>query len=289
MSGRLLVLDISGSRALLARADGAGGLGEVREVANEAHDAAVYWPAVLAAARELGAGAEAVGVSFGGPVDRAGRVVSVHVPGWAGIDVGAGLAEATGCPVRVENDANCGALGEFHHGGWGELHTLVFMTCSTGIGAGIVSGGQLFRGARGLAGEVGHNTVDPQGALCVCGSIGCLEVQASGTAIARRGGEAGAKAVFDRAAAGDDAARQTLAEVFADFGRGIAAVQHAYDPDLITIGGGVSLAGRALTEPVATEARHWLMRERRDHLRLESAALGLHSQLHGAAALWRND
>ncbi len=281
-----LVLDISGSRTMLALVSAAGELSDVHEVRNVTYNAAEYWPAIQDAAAAMARpGLVGIGVSFGGPVDRDGNVISVHVPGWAGIDVAGGLSARLGLPAKVENDANCGALGEYWYGAWGPVNTLVFMTCSTGIGSGIVSDGRLFKGARGLAGEVGHNTVNPLGRPCVCGSRGCLERQCSGSAMAERSGLPNAKALFDAVADGDHEAEAVLEVVFEDYGRGIAAVQHAYDPDVITIGGGVSLAGHRLTEPVAAQARRWLMAERRDHLRLEAASLGLHSQLHGAATL----
>jgi glucokinase len=289
----VLALDISGSRTLMARLDPSSGFGPVREVPNRHGVADDYWPAVLEAAEETAGGVPlvGVGVSFGGPVDNQGNVVSMHVPGWAGVDVAGGLAQRLGSRVVVENDANCGALGEAFHGAWGRPHTLVFMTCSTGIGAGVVSGGRLFKGGRGLAGEVGHITLDPEGPLCGCSSRGCFELLCSGSAIRRRGSEAagrelaGAKDVFDAAAAGETWAQATLDAVFADFGRGLAMVQHAFDPELIVIGGGVSLAGRALTEPAAAAAQPWLMSARRTHLRLETASLGLYAQLWGAVSL----
>ncbi|MBI2299804.1 MAG: ROK family protein [Armatimonadetes bacterium] len=302
----VLAFDISGSRALLGRVTRTGGLASAREVRNAGDEAAGYWPRILAAAAEVLAEADvaAVGMSFGGPVDYHNKVVSIHVGGWADIDIAGGLAELTGRPVRVENDANCGALGEYYDGAWGRVHTLVFLTCSTGIGGGIVAGDVLFKGSRGRAGEVGHIVVDPDGFSCPCGSRGCLEAHCSGTAIARRatlalaghpdsalarelvdGQVSGAKAVFDCAAAGDRLAGEVLRAVFEDYGRGIGAIQNVFDPDLIVIGGGVSLAGKALTEPLAAAAKPWLMCHKRDHLRVEAASLGLHAQLHGAAWL----
>lgn len=305
--GAVLALDISGSRALLA-AHTQHGLGSVLEVRNTSGEAAGYWPEIRAAAVRLArdGGARAVGVSFGGPVDRNGRVVSIHVGGWSSIDVGAELAGSLGVPVRVENDANCGAIGEARYGAWDEPHTLVFMTCSTGIGGGIVSGGRLLKGARGMAGEVGHIVVRPEGLPCSCGSVGCLEAMCSGSAIGRRATAAlaadpnrptllrqaaadgvipGAKPVFEAAASGDSLARAVLEAVFVDFGRGIAAVHNVFDPDLIVIGGGVSLAGEALTRPVTKAALPWVMEHRRTQLRVEVASLGLTAQLWGAAAL----
>jgi len=306
----VLALDLSNSRSWLGLVDSVDGLLELRTLANTSQRGAVFWREVLRVAEEVAARASeplaGIGVAFGGPVGRDGRARSLHVPGWADIDLVGDLRARFGLPVRIENDANCGALGEFHHGGWGELGTLVFMTCSTGIGGGIVSDGHLLRGSRGMAGEVGHCVVAPDGLPCPCGSRGCLEAQCSGSAIARRAMAAltagrgrpsllankvvagelpGAKPVFEAAAAGDALAREVLAAVFADFGRGLAMVFNIFDPDLIVVGGGVSLAGRDLTAPVAAAAQSYLVPCPDRALRFEPAALGLHSQLWGAAAL----
>lgn len=301
----VLALDISGSRTLLARFE--PGPTQRREVTNPGGRAAGYWPSILRAAMELaavGAPVEAVGISFGGPVGLDGRLLSIHVAGWQELDPAAELRRALGVPAVIENDANCGAVGEFRHGLWDEPASLVFLTCSTGIGGGIVDARGLFKGSRGLAGELGHICVDPRGRPCPCGSCGCLEAMCSGTAIRDRAEEAlqaepgaalaagrvagrlpGAKAVFDAARDGDALAREVLHAVFADFGRGIAAIQHALDPEQIVIGGGVSLAGEALVGPVAAAAAPWLMRDKRELLRLGVASLGLDAQLYGAASL----
>ncbi|NUP98589.1 MAG: ROK family protein, partial [Armatimonadetes bacterium] len=183
---RVLALDISGSRARLAVIDAGGELGRRAEVPNRGGQAQSYWPAVRAAAEDLAHGLAAVGISFGGPVDRAGQILSIHVDGWSGIDPAAELGAQLGVPAVIENDANCGAVGEARFGRWGAVDSLVFLTCSTGIGGGIYSAGHLLRGARGLAGELGHLCVDPNGLSCPCGSRGCLEAMCSGTAIARR-------------------------------------------------------------------------------------------------------
>jgi glucokinase len=264
-------------------------------VPNPAGWAERYWPAILNAAEALLSQAAAapvgVGVSFGGPVDNEGRVLSIHVAGWGGLDPVADLRARLGLPVRIENDANCGALGETRFGRWGTVHTLVFLTCSTGIGGGIVSAGRLFKGSHGVAGELGHICLDPAGPPCPCGRRGCLEALCSGTAMARRAAEAtgrefpGAKEVFAAAAAGDAVCQAVLEAVFADFGRGLAAIHQAFDPDLIVIGGGVSLAGAALTGPLTAAARAAVMAGRGELVRVEAAALGLCSQLYGAAAL----
>ncbi len=305
----ILALDISGSRTLFAVLDHAGQVLARQEVANRGGDAALaYWPAVEAATVAL-AGPwrpRAVGLSFGGPVGLDGRILSLHVGGWGDLDPAGALREALQVPVVIANDANCGAVGEHRYGAWGQPHTLVFLTCSTGIGGGLVADGRLLTGARGLGGELGHICIDPRGASCPCGARGCLEALCSGTAIARRATAAlaatreatslladavvggvvpGAQPVFAAAARGDRLAREVLDAVFEDFGRGLAAIHNALDPSVIVVGGGVSLAGEALTRPVAACARPWVMRHRRDHLRFEAASLGLDSQLYGAAAL----
>ncbi len=302
--GPVLALDISGSRAFLAVVR-EGRVAERVEVANPGREAAGYWPVVRRGAVALARrhGAEAVGVSFGGPVGNDGRIRSIHVGGWSELDPAGELSSELGVPAVIENDANCGAVGEARYGTWGTVHTLVFLTCSTGIGGGILSDGRLLRGTRGLAGELGHLCVRPDGPDCPCGGRGCLEVMCCGTAIARRATEAlaggdsalagtlvdgrvpGAREVFAAAAEGDPLASRVLAEVWADFGRGVAGIHNALDPDLIVIGGGVSLAGPALTVPVAAAARPYLMASRRDHLRLEAASRGLDAQLLGAACL----
>lgn len=301
----VLALDISASRTLLARFE--PGPSTHREVPNVSGQAADYWPNVLQAATELAADGEpvkAIGISFGGPVGLDGRILSIHVAGWQDLDPASELRQALGLPTVIENDANCGAVGEYRHGDWGHPRTLVFLTCSTGIGGGIVDQRGLFKGSRGLAGEVGHICVDPRGRPCPCGSRGCLEAMCCGTAIRDRAEDAlaaepdsalagkrkdgklpGAKEVFNAARDGDALARRVLDEVFADFGRGIANIHNALDPEQIVIGGGVSLAGDALVKPVAAAAVPWLMRDKRTHLRLGVASLGLDAQLYGAASL----
>lgn len=292
----VLALDVSGSRTLMRCVAADGALGAGAEVPNAGRPAPAYWADVLHAALDL-VGAcptppAAAGIAFGGPVDRDGQILSIHVGGWSELDPAGELAARLGVPVRLDNDANCGALGEWTFGRHAGAACLIFMTCSTGIGGGIIESGRMLRGARGLAGELGHITVRPGGRPCGCGSAGCLEAHCSGTAIAARYAEAGgrdagggAKGVFEAAAAGDRLAQRVLDEVFDDFGRGIAAIWDAFDPSVLLVGGGVSLAGAALCEPVMAAARPHIMAHRREHLRFEPASLGLEAQLLGAAAL----
>ena len=124
--------------------------------------------------RELLAGAQpaAIGVSFGGPVDFARGVVrlSHHVTGWENRPLQALLAETFGAPVLVDNDANVAALGEHRFGAGQEIDSLCYITVSTGVGGGWILNGRSWRGQEGMAGEIGHTVVDPQGPRCLCGS-----------------------------------------------------------------------------------------------------------------------
>ena len=149
---------------------------------------------------------DAVGVSFGGPVDTGRGIVlqSHHVEGWEGLPLAAELGATFHCPVYLENDANAVALGEYRYGAGRGARTVVYITVSTGIGGGIVLEGELWRGSHGVAGEVGHMVVRPGGPLCTCGNRGCLESLASGPSIARRAREAIAAGGGSRTAPTDD-------------------------------------------------------------------------------------
>src|SRR5439155_2599869 len=112
------------------------------------------------------------------------------------------VREVVGSPAHLENDANLAGLGEYHHGAGRGTGTMVYITWSTGVGAGLILDGRLFSGAHGAAGEVGHMILDPRGPLDGCGQHGCVEVYCGGRALSGQTGEP-AEALFDQAAAGD--------------------------------------------------------------------------------------
>jgi len=123
-----------------------------------------------------------VGIGAPGPTDP-GRGVLINppnLPGWRNVPLAAMVREVAGCPAHLENDANLAGLGEFHHGAGRGSSTMVYVTWSTGIGAGLILDGKLFSGASGAAGEVGHMVLDPDGPLDACGQHGCVEVFAGG-------------------------------------------------------------------------------------------------------------
>ena len=249
---------------------------------------------MAAAWRELG-GSEGVGVGIAGLVDPE-RGVVVETPNLAGMDgvsLRAGLARETGLAperIAVENDANVAALGEHWLGAArGEEDALV-VTLGTGVGGGLILGGRPYSG-RGMAGEVGHLVVDPQGLECGCGSRGCVETLASATAARRRAIEAGLPAdrpgdlelLVERARAGAGGERALLEAVGLDLGRGLGAVLCLLDLRLYVFGGGFSAAFEALEPGIRAGIAERSFGDR--EVRLRRAELGPAAGWIGAARL----
>lgn len=268
-------------------------------------------PAVAAAigtvVRELWAEADAgpgpVGVGAAGIVDLDGMVrYAPNIPGWRDTPLAAELTAALGVAVRVDNDANAAVWGEFRAGAArGAEGAVLMVTVGTGIGGGLILGGELVRGRHGLAAEFGHLIVSEGGPECGCGNRGCLEAMASGTAIAREAreglarGEGGAlagladptgKDVTRAAADGDAFARGVLARCGAWLGVGIVSLVHALDPELVVVGGGAMQAGELLLAPArAAFAERLMGRASRTMPPIVPAALGDDAGLVGAALL----
>jgi glucokinase len=249
----------------------------------------------------------ACGVSFGGPVDyERQRVRSMHAPGWENFPLAEWVRDTLGLSCRVDNDANCGALGEYLYGAGRDTDSLVFITISTGIGGGIVWGGQVFRGKDGLAGEFGHMPMADSPIHCSCGARGCLEIYCSGPAIASRARELAdrrpesharmvelsgspeditAKGVFEAAANGDMAATQIVDEAARWFARGLLMLIRVVNPDKIILGGGVTLSGNTFLSPVKRFMKEMGSPAISYTTEVQLAELGQNSPLHGAAAL----
>ena len=202
---------------------------------------------------------------------------SHHVSAWDEFPLRKHLGERFGAPVALDNDANVGALGEARRGaGRGHRH-LLYVNVGTGIGAGVILDGHIYRGAHGLAGEIGHITVERYGRLCACGKRGCLEAYASGRAI-------GGPAVTRAAAKGDDAGRAQLSEAARWLAAGIGAAVNALNPSAVIVGGGVSDAGELLLAPLRASLREELMPGMPAPAVLQ-AALGYAAGVTGALAL----
>ncbi|MGQ9590219.1 MAG: ROK family protein [Planctomycetota bacterium] len=245
---------------------------------------------------------EAIGVSGGGPLDpERGTILSVpNLPGWKEVPLARLLAEALGAPVRIENDANACALAEWLYGAGKGARSLAFLTCSTGIGAGFVFDGRLYRGSRCLAGEVGHQVIIPDGLPCGCGGKGCLEAYASGAGIARRlealrsrdsGLPRTAREVAERARSGDAFAREFLRETAEYLAMGLANLIFTVNPDRIVLGTIAVGAGEFLLAPLreALARRVWpsLLEGLEIRPALLGDSLGDHAALAVARDLWR--
>lgn len=215
---------------------------------------------------------QGVGVGYGGPIDwRTGVVCcSHHVEGWSDFPLGAWLGGLTGCPVWVDNDANVAALGEAHRGAGAGKNPVFYVTLGSGVGGGLVAGGCIYHGAVPGEAEIGHVRLDRAGAI--------VESRCSGWAVDRRvreavarepqgllaklaSGATGGEARFlGPALAGQDAtARRLLDEVAEDLAFGLSHVAHLMHPQVIVLGGGLSLLGEPLQARVAAALPQFLM------------------------------
>lgn len=253
---------------------------------------------------------EAVGVGAAGFVDSA-RSTVMFAPNlaWRDEPLRADLEKLINLPVVIENDANAAAWGEFTFGAGEDVEDTLLVTVGTGVGGGIVLNGQLHRGAFGVAAEIGHMRVVPDGRICGCGNKGCWEQYASGTALVRdtreqaHEGSLIARSLVDRAGGveridgpliteaareGDSFAREQLAVLGRWLGEGIASLTAILDPAVVVIGGGVSEAGDLLLEPIRAHYRANLTgRHYRPELQVRAALLGNKAGMIGAADLAR--
>jgi glucokinase len=200
-----------------------------------------------------------IGVGIPGAVDRAtGRVAHAVNLGLEDLDLGGELERGLGRPVRVENDVNAAALGAWKALGGGTSDSMAYLNLGTGLAAGLVLGGRLWRGARGVAGEIGHIPVDPAGPLCPCGQRGCLELAASGSGLARSwpGGDS-VRELFVAASGGDAPARGVWDGFVENVAAAVRLLVLTVDPDRVVIGGGLSSLGDELLGAVRETLGTW--------------------------------
>lgn len=243
-----------------------------------------------------------VGVAAPGVFDIAsGRIrESPNFPSWRDFALGARVSERTGRRIQLENDANAVIFGEAVAGAGRGVRDLVGYTLGTGVGGGIVLGGALWRGSRGMAGELGHVTVVPEGRPCGCGNRGCLEQYAGAVGIRasmrERGGELAAlaesrsapRALAERADAGDAGARAIYADVGAHLGVAIAALIHTLDVTLVLLCGGVAAAAPHYMPALEREVRARTFRTMSEGLRVRVGTLDTDAGVVGAAAVARS-
>ncbi|MEW6046743.1 MAG: ROK family protein [Bacillota bacterium] len=240
----------------------------------------------------------AVGVATPGFVDYPGRAIrwaTHNLPGWTGTAVGQAVEAAVAVPVVVENDANCAALAEACFGAGRHSSSLLYVGIGTGIGAGLVVEGRLLRGANGGGGNLGHVSVDPEGPVCYCGNRGCVELYASGRAIASRyaeqagllgeGETISAEQVLGRALRGDPVASSVVQDAIRRLGFALATAVTLTDPGVVVLGGGVARSHQALLEQLHAYLPDHLPQPLRGRVRLLASELQEDAGLIGAAWL----
>jgi glucokinase len=223
-----------------------------------------------------------------------------NIPAWTNYPLAELLKAKYNVPVYIGNDANLAVLGEWLYGAGKGHHDIVYLTISTGIGGGVIIGDKLIEGFRGMATELGHITVLPDGPICSCGVRGHLEAVASGTAIANyvkeqltTGRKSSLKAetltarlISEAARQGDALAKESFVRAGEFIGRATADFLHMFNPSIVIYGGGVSLSGDLLLDPVKESMLRQIMNKSYlDGLEITTAELGDNAGLLGTLAL----
>jgi len=246
--------------------------------------------------RVLGAG-----MAVPSPIDPANPdyLNEVVIPTWKGVAVGAALRHRFRIPVLVDNDANLGALAERWWGAGRGVDDFAYIKLATGIGSGFFFDGKIYRGAGGVAGEVGHLSIDPHGEPCGCGLRGCLVTMVGATALVRRaralleahpesalaGREFGITVMEDAALAGDALALQVVREAAEHLGVAVAGLLNLLNPELVIIGGGLARLGELLLAPLRDTVRTRTLATSVEASRIVTSQLGARAIAVGAATL----
>jgi predicted NBD/HSP70 family sugar kinase len=232
------------------------------------------------------------GMGLPGPLDQRTAVVSRSsiLGGWGGLPAARELAERLRVPVAVDNDANLGALAELCLGAGRGAADLIYLKVSSGIGAGIVLDGRVHHGASGIAGEIGHVQLRPDGAVCRCGSRGCLETVASSSAVLELlrpvlGGELTLAGALELSRGGHVAVRRVVADAGRAVGRAVADLCNMLNPEAIVVGGDLSRAGDALPAGVRDAVDRHALPGAAGAVRVVAGRLGERAEVLGALTL----
>jgi len=254
-----------------------------------------------------------IGLGLPGLVDqRHGRLVFAPNLGWSDVPLQQLWGARFNLAVFVENEANAAALGEYYFGIARNVHNLIYLSAGIGLGGGIIINGRLFRGSGGYAGEIGHMTMDPHGDLCGCGKRGCWETVVGPRAIIRRVrrmlevsgsadgsqiralvdgdlGRINTAIVVSAALAGDTVARQALTEVGVQLGIGIANLVNTFNPEMMVLGGVLSMASPFLLPVIEETIRQYALAQPCETVRVVASAHGADACVMGAVALVLDD
>ena len=263
----------------------------------------------IATTRREAPGAEILGVGVGapGPLDtKRGIVLLTPNLGWVNMPLRQLIHDRLGLPAALDNDANCAVLGEWWVGAARGARHAIGITIGTGIGGGLIVDGRLYHGASDVAGEIGHTTIDTEGRRCKCGNYGCLEAYASGPNIALRAVEemeAGAESrlralvggdlrkvtaqtVYQAAADGDELALEVVNDTAKFLGVGIGNLLNVFNPEVVVVCGGVTLAGDHLFEPLRREVARRAFKPAVNACRIVPGELAGTAGVYGAAKIF---
>ncbi|MET8748485.1 ROK family transcriptional regulator [Streptomyces sp. NPDC004667] len=233
-----------------------------------------------------------VGLGVPGPIDvESGTLGSTAIlPGWAGINPRRELSQRLGVPVYVDNDANLGALGELVWGSGRGVKDLAYIKVASGVGAGLVINGQIYRGPGGTAGEIGHITLDESGPVCRCGNRGCLETFAAARYVlpllqGSHGPELTMERVVELAREGDPGCRRVISDVGRHVGSGVASLCNLLNPSRVVLGGSLAEAGELVLAPIRESVGRYAIPSAARQLSVLTGSLGGRAEVLGALAL----
>jgi len=317
--GHLIGVDVGGTKVAAGLVNAAGEITYQTRTPMVANDAAAGLAAVISAINSVRAANNSpsenglitgIGICAPGPLDpRSGIVINPpNLPGWRNFPLAAEISKTYSLPVRVDNDGNAAALAEGLWGAGRGFRNVFCATIGTGIGTGIVFDGRIYHGRTGAAAEGGHNTIDYRGPRCGCGKLGCIEVLASGSAIARRAAEKIAKEgraslMLDQAGgrldritsemvgkayeAGDLLAKEVLQETALLLTVWLGNIVDLLEPDVMIIGGGAGAMLRPFFGEIRERLPSWCVNSHCQEVPLLAAHYGADAGIAGGAALCR--
>ncbi|MET8676891.1 ROK family transcriptional regulator [Streptomyces sp. NPDC004647] len=237
-----------------------------------------------------------VGLGVPGPIDvETGTLGSTAIlPGWTGTNPREELTGRLGVPVHVDNDANLGALGELVWGSGRGVKDLAYIKVASGVGAGLVINGQIYRGPGGTAGEIGHITLDESGPVCRCGNRGCLETFTAaryvlGLLRSSHGPELTVERMVQLAREGDPGCRRVVGDVGRHIGSGVANLCNLLNPSRVVLGGDLAEAGELVLAPIRDSVARYAIPSAARRLSVVPGALGGRAEVLGALALVLNE
>ncbi len=317
VDGHLIGVDVGGTKVAAGLVNDAGDITFQTRTPMVSNDAAAGLAAVVSAINSVRAESNShssaiagIGICAPGPLDpRTGIVINPpNLPGWRNFPLAAEISKAYCLPVRVDNDGNAAALAEALWGAGRGYRNVFCATIGTGIGTGIVFDGRIYHGRTGAAAEGGHNTIDYRGPRCGCGKLGCIEILASGPAIARRASEKIAKSgrpsviselaggrvdrvtsemVGKAYAAGDLLAKEVLQETAELLAVWLGNIVDLLEPDVMIIGGGAGAMLRPFFGEIEERLPTWCVNSHCQEIPLLAAHYGADAGIAGGAALCR--